>query len=119
MKNFGGWWVVLLWLSGCATGVAGTWTGVMNSPDKVGVRFVIEEKDGRLAGRVFFEDPVTRQFEPESQLVGATTDGSASWTTETNVQISGKFEGSKFVGTILFPADGDEPAHSAALTLSR
>ncbi len=91
----------------------------MNSPDQIGVRFVLEEKEGRLTGRTFFEDPITRQFEPESQLVGTRTDGNASWTTETNVQISGKFEGSKFIGMIVFPQDGDEPAHSAGLTLSR
>ena len=91
----------------------------MNSPNQIGVRFVLEEKEGRITGRTFFEDPVTRQFEPESQLVGTRTDVSASWTTETNVQISGKFEGDKFIGTILFPQDGDVPARSAGLTLSR
>ena len=119
MKNLGRWSLVALLLSGCATSVSGTWTGMMNSPNKVGVRFVLDEKQGRLAGRVFWEDPVTRQFEPESQLTGTNAGGSASWTTEANVQISGKFEGNQFVGTIVFPADGDEPAHSAELTLSR
>ena len=91
----------------------------MNSPDKVGVRFVIEERDGQLSGRTYWEDPVTHQFEPEGEIVGTKTDGLASWTTESSVIVSGKFEKNRFIGTIVFPADGDEASHTTSLTLTR
>lgn len=113
------WCLLVMGLSGCVTGVSGSWTGAIDSPNQVGVRFVFEEKDGQLSGRTLFEDPETHQFELAGQLVGTTKDGDASWTTETDVQVSGKFQGNKFVGTITFPADGDEPSHTASLSLSR
>ena len=102
-----------------AAGVTGTWTGVMDSPIKVGVRFVLEESNGKLSGRTYWEDPKTLVFEPEGAISGIHTASAASWTTEGDVAVEGKFEGNTFVGTISFPAQDDEPAHSTSLTLSR
>ena len=40
-------------------------------------------------------------------------------TTQTDVVVRGKFQGNRFIGTIQFPADGEQPAREASLTLSR
>ena len=91
----------------------------MDSPHSIGVRFTIEEKDGQLSGRTFWEDPVTHQFEPEAEFTGTRSSHDASWTTGTGVAIAGKFQGDVFTGTLAFPADGDEPEHTTTLSLKR
>lgn len=113
---------VFLTLAGCqtVTSVSGTWTGAMDSPNKLRVRFVLEDQGGKLSGLTYWHDPKTGAFELEGGLSGARTDGSASWTTDGDLTIDGKFEGDTFKGTIHFPAHEDVlPAWSAQLTLSR
>ncbi len=109
----------LIALSGCLSSVTGSWSGVMDSPDKIGVRFVIEERDGALSGRTFWEDPLTHEFGAEAEFTGSRTAATATWTTETNVVVSGHFDGDLFLGTISFPVDGDEPSRTASVSLRR
>jgi hypothetical protein len=109
----------LLFLSCRTTSLTGTWTGRLDSPNKIGVRFVLEQKDGKLTGRTYWEEPNTGEFEPAGEVTGEIVDGAASWTSETGVKVTGHLEGAGFVGTLTFPADEDEPAHSAGLNLSR
>jgi hypothetical protein len=106
-------------VTGCLSSATGSWSGVMDSPDKVGVRFVIEERDGVLSGRTFWEDPVTHEFAPEARFTGTRAAATATWKTETNVVVSGHFDGESFLGTIVFPVDGDEPSRTASVTLRR
>lgn len=112
----------LTWLTlaaGCRATVSGTWTGTLDSPNKIGVRFVLDEQAGRLGGRTYWEDPETREFEPEGELAGSQADGAASWKTEGDVEVSGRFDGNGFVGTLTFPAFRDQPARTVGLTLRR
>lgn len=91
----------------------------MASPNSVGVRFTIEEENGLLTGRTFWEDPVTHLLEAEGQFTGKRANQEASWVTEGAVVVTGKFDGDCFVGTITFPPDGDEPGHTVPVSLSR
>ena len=111
----------VLLLVGCqaAAVASGTWTGTMSSPNQLKVRFVIEDQNGKLSGRTYFEDESTKEFYPEAENTGTRDDVSASWTTETDVVVKGKFEGNKFTGTITFPADGEQASHEVGLTLTR
>lgn len=111
--------LVVTLLSSCASGVSGAWTGRMVSPNSVGVRFVLDDQAGKLTGQVFWEDPSTHSFEFEGGLNGTRNDSSASWTTDGEVTITGRFSGNTFVGTVTFPAAGSEPARRAELTLVR
>ena len=106
---------------GCSTTptVAGTWTGKLASPHQVGFRFVLEDTDGQLTGRTWVEDDVTHVFEPEATISGTRDGVGAAWTSETGVAVAGTFDGNHFTGTLTFPADGDEPSHTAGLVLSR
>lgn len=99
--------------------MSGTWTGSLNSPNKLAVRFVLEDKDGVLSGRAYWEDPDSRAFEPEGEVVGTFVDGGASWKTEGEVKVTGQFEGDSFTGTLTFPAFRDQPAKSVSVTLTR
>ena len=38
----------------------------MSSPSKLGVRFVLEDQNGELVGRTYWEDPVTHEFQLNS-----------------------------------------------------
>ena len=69
-------------LSGCASGVTGTWTGRMVSPHNLGVRYVLVDHAGTLTGQVFWEDPLTHRFELEGGL-GAVPDLVPRWRTGT------------------------------------
>ena len=91
----------------------------MVSPNSVGVRFVLDDQAGKLTGQVFWEDPSTHELEFEGGLTGNRSDGSASWTTDGEVSITGRFNGDTFVGTVTFPAEGSEQARSAAITPRR
>ena len=112
------WLVVFLTLCSCAT-ISGTWTGRLESPNSVGVRFTIEERDGQLTGRTFWEDPVSHQLEPEGTLSGKREKHDASWVTEGSVTVSGTVDGDHFVGTLTFPAEGNARARTAPVKLSR
>ena len=107
--------------TGCQSAtLTGTWTGTFTSPSNLRVRFVLEEQGGRLRGQTYWEDPNTRALEPEAgELVGAVTDGGASWKTQGEVEVEGRFDGNTFVGTLTFPAFDDQPSRSAALKLAR
>lgn len=106
-------------LCSCQATVSGTWTGRMESPNSIGVRFTIEERNGQLSGRTYWEDPVSHQLEPEGEFTGKRENQEASWVTEGAVVVTGKFDGDRFVGTITFPPDGDEPGHTVPVSLSR
>ena len=115
---------VVLWLTllCCQTtmGVSGTWTGQLESPNKVGVRFAIEEKNGAITGRAFWEESKTKGFEVEGQIHGSLTpDGKIQFTTEGEVEFRGEVVGSLITGTVTFPAFRTKPAYSYSVSLSR
>ncbi len=102
--------------------VSGTWTGRLDSPNKVGVRFVLEEKDGTITGRVYWEDPKTLVFEPEGTLVGVADGGTVSWRSQSNVTVVGTVNDNSLEGTLTFPVDEEAlpgTPHSARVTLTR
>ncbi|MDP1915963.1 MAG: hypothetical protein Q8L14_06950 [Myxococcales bacterium] len=105
-----------------ASGLTGTWTGRLESPDKVGARFVLEEKDGTITGRVYWEDPKTLVFEPEGTLVGVSDGGTFSWRSESDVTVEGTVSDNILDGTLTFPIDEEAPPgtpRSARIKLTR
>ncbi len=113
-----------LWLTllSCQTtmGVSGTWSGQLESPNKVGVQFAIEEKGGVVTGRAFWEESKTKGFEVEGQISGTLTpDGKIRFTTEGEVEFSGEVLGNVIKGTVTFPAFRTKPAYSYPVTLAR
>lgn len=116
--------LVVLVCSACVTSrstgtLTGTWTGAMRSPHATGVRIILEEQDGALAGQAFFEDSVSHEFAWSGSLSGTHAHPLATWTLISNVSVSGKVDGDTFIGVIRFPPDRDEPAHEAELLLTR
>jgi hypothetical protein len=104
------------------SGVSGTWTGRLDSPNKIGVRFVLEEKDGTITGRVYWEDPRTLVFEPEGTLIGVADGGAVSWRSESDVTVEGMVSDNRFEGTLTYPVDEEAlpgTPHSARVTLIR
>ena len=106
-------------MSSCQATLSGSWTGRLESPNAVGVRFTIEDKNGDLSGMAYWEDPDTKQLEPEGEIAGKRDNSDASWMTDGLVRVQGRFDGNSFVGTATFPADGDEPERVVPLRLSR
>ena len=114
----------LLLSSSCRTtsGLTGTWTGRLESPDRVGVRFVLEEDAGTITGRVYWEDPRTLVFEPEGTLVGVSDGGAVSWRSQSEVTVVGRVSDNVLEGTLTFPLDEEAPPgtpRSARITLTR
>ena len=110
----------LVLVAGCRSPSAtGSWTGSFDGPGKLGVRYVLEERGGALTGTIWWGDGPNGEFQLEGGLAGTVVGGVASWKTEGAVEVRGRFEGDVFVGTLTFPATDDEPAHTAALKLSR
>ncbi|MDP1919623.1 MAG: hypothetical protein Q8L14_25450 [Myxococcales bacterium] len=104
------------------SGLTGTWTGRLESPDKVGVRFVLEEDAGTITGRVYWEDPKTLVFEPEGTLVGVSDGGTVSWRSESDVTVVGTVRDTVLEGTLTFPVDEEAlpgTPLSARITLTR
>jgi hypothetical protein len=108
-------------LGACHTtsAVSGTWTGTLDSPNKIGVRFVLTEQNGKIEGRSYWQNEDTKDFEPEGELSGTWSDSAASWVTDGEVQVVGTFNGNSFSGTLTFPAIQGVPARSAKVELSR
>ena len=86
---------------------AGSWTGALSSPGTtpVGIRFVLQEQDRTLTGKLWVEDPGTHQLLEDAELSGTRQGSNASWTTSTDLAVTGRFEGNHFVGTLDFPQD--------------
>jgi len=99
----------------------GTWTGTIGQgPKAAGVRFVLEDNNGKLTGQIFFQDPTTNEFLEGGTLTGTRAATAATWTTETDVVIKGTFEENKFTGTLEFPPEEGQPLHGPGpLTLTR
>ncbi len=102
---------MLLCVAGCAASrvasMNGTWTGTVGGPGShpVGVRFVVTEKDGKLSGKTFVQDPNRREFLIDADLSGARDGASATWTTETSLVVRGELRGTTFVGTVEYPPE--------------
>jgi len=117
--------VAVVLAAGCAakkSDVAlGTWTGMIGEghPKPTGVRFSLEDDNGKLSGEMFFQDPATNEFSNDGSLTGTRDGTTATWTTETDVVIKGTFEDNKFTGTIEFPPDEGHPHAPVPLILTR
>lgn len=99
----------------------GTWTGTIGggTAKPVGVRFVLEDENGKLVGKTSFQDPVTGEYGDDGTLTGTRDGTTAMWTTETDVVIKGTFENNTFNGTLEFPPDEGRPTHPVPLTLTK
>ena len=109
-------------ITSAATGVAaGTWTGTIaaEKAKPMGVRFEIEEKDGKLIGRTYFQDQGTAEYAIEGTISGTLDGTNATWVSESDLKVKGKFESNKFTGTLEFPPDEGHPAVTQTLTLTR
>ena len=102
--------------------VTGTWTGTLSSGgDPSGVRFDLTEQNSNLTGGVYFQDPETREFVGVAEVTGTRKGADATWTTDTDLLVIGKFEGNGFDGTIQFPLDefGPLAPHVAKVRIQR
>ena len=116
-----GWVVVFALCCASRPGVTGAWTGTISSGKSkpVGIRFVLEESNGQLTGRTYVQDQGTDEYAIEATISGTKNGANATWTSETDVIVKGKFEDNKFVGTIEFPSDQGRPPAVGTLTLSQ
>lgn len=101
--------------------VTGLWAGSISSTGDIaiGIRFDIQDQNGRLSGRTFVEDPTTHAFLIDADFTGSRNGNAAIWTTSTALVVKGTFGDAGFTGTLEFPADGDFAMHVANLTLER
>ena len=100
---------------------AGSWTGTLSSAGTtaVGIRFILQEDNGKLTGQTYVEDPTTHDFLPDAELTGSRQGSDATWSTSTDLIVRGKFAGNDFVGTLEFPADDPLAIHLVDLVLMR
>jgi hypothetical protein len=119
---------VSLLVTACATkepspsaGAAGSWSGSTASPGRtpVGLRFVLQERAGALTGKLWVEDPETRVLLEDAELTGSRDGSHATWTTSTDLVVTGQFTGDHFVGTLDFPPDYPLEFHRADVVLDR
>jgi hypothetical protein len=103
----------------CAAPPSNTWTGTATYQSQtITVRFVLEESAGSLSGRLLMRDPKTLEYLETGEITGTRSGTQATWTTEAGSQVRGTFSGSRFTGTITFPAVDADPALTATLSLS-
>jgi hypothetical protein len=113
-------------LAACGTkessaSAAGSWTGSLSAPGTtpIDIRFVLEEQNGTLIGRTWVEDPETHELLEDADLTGSRLGSDATWTTSTDLVVSGRFEGNHFVGTLDFPPEDPLAFHRVDVVLDR
>jgi hypothetical protein len=111
--------VSALLFSGCHASAAGAWTGNLDSPSRVALRVVLEERGDDVTGTTYWENLETHQLEYEGTLTGKREGNKLTLTTSGEVAIVGEIAGDLFKGSVKFPADGDEPGRDVAVTLKR
>jgi len=103
--------------------VSGMWTGTFGAPgtNPAGVRFVLEEAQGVLKGRVLLEDPVSKNYIELGNVTGRrTAGGNAAWELDSHgLSVSGTFDQNHFAGKLSFPAVDDDPSYEGDLVLDR
>lgn len=103
------------------SGVSGTWSGRLggDSPTSVGMRFELVEQDGKITGTTYVEDTVKRIYYEEASVAGVRNGNDISWTSSTGVEVKGRLDNGKFVGTLTFLPDPDEPEYYKSYDLNR
>jgi hypothetical protein len=104
----------------CTNPGTGTWDGTLTYEQQViGVRFILEEADDLISGRILLRDPISQEYLETGAINGNRSGNQGQWQTESGSVVEGTFAQDQFTGSYTFADFNEEIGIEAALVLQR
>jgi hypothetical protein len=105
----------------CVDPVEGTWTGkILYEQQSIGVRFVLSQRDGALAGRMLLQDPISQEYLESGPLEGSRyNEDFSTFFLRSGSSAFGDFTGDSYEGIFTFAGLNEEARLQAQLVLTR
>lgn len=105
----------------CVDPVEGTWTGTLSYEEQsIGVRFVLSQRVGSLAGRILFQDPISEEYLESGPVVDSRyNEDFSTFFLKSGAYALGDFTGDRYEGEFTFGNFEGEERLKAKLVLQR